>query len=148
MEPEKSIKKNYIFNLSYQILLLITPLITTPYVSRVLGADGIGTVSYAESIVSYFVLFATMGITTYGQREISYVQQSVEKRSAVFWNTKILEFVTSGTMLIVYLIFAVLQKHSMIYIILCFNIVAVFFDISWFFQGLEEFGKIVLRNGI
>ena len=148
MASEKSIKKNYIFNLSYQILLLITPLITTPYVSRILGADGIGTVSYAESIVSYFVLFATMGITTYGQREISYVQQSVEKRSAVFWNTKILEFVTSGIMLIVYLIFALFQKNALIYIILSCNIIAVFFDISWFFQGLEEFGKIVLRNVI
>ena len=148
MASNKSIKKNYIFNLSYQILLLITPLITTPYVSRVLGADGIGTVSYAESIVSYFVLFATMGITTYGQREISYVQQSLEKRSVVFWNTKILEFVTSGVMLIAYLAFALFQKNSIIYITLCCNIVAVFFDISWFFQGLEEFGKIVLRNVI
>lgn len=146
MASNKSIKKNYIFNLSYQILLLIAPLITTPYVSRVLGADGIGTVSYAESIVSYYVLFATMGITTYGQREVSYVQQSVEKRSAVFWNTKILEFVTSSVMLIVYVIFALFQKQSAIYIILFCNILAVFFDVSWFFQGLEEFGKIVLRN--
>lgn len=148
MASEKSIKKNYIFNLSYQILLLITPLITTPYVSRVLGADGIGTVSYAESIASYFVLFATMGITTYGQREISYVQQSVEKRSIVFWNTKILEFVTSGAMLVAYLIFAILQQQSIIYVIFAYNIIAVFFDVSWFFQGLEEFGKIVLRNVI
>lgn len=148
MASEKSIKKNYIFNLSYQILLLITPLITTPYVSRVLGADGIGTVSYAESIASYFVLFATMGITTYGQREISYVQQSVEKRSIVFWNTKILEFVTSGAMLVAYLIFAILQQQSIIYVIFACNIIAVFFDVSWFFQGVEEFGKIVLRNVI
>lgn len=89
----KSIKKNYLFNLSYQILLLITPLITTPYVSRALGADGIGTVSYAGSMVTYFTLFATLGITIYGQREISYVQDSVDKRSKVFWNTKILESV-------------------------------------------------------
>lgn len=148
MASDKSIKKNYVFNLSYQILLLITPLITTPYVSRVLGADGIGTVSYAESIVSYFVLFATMGITTYGQREISYVQQSVEERSIVFWNTKILEFVTSGLMLIIYLLFSIFQKSSLIYIILSCNIVAVFFDITWLFQGLEEFGKIVFRNFI
>lgn len=148
MASEKSIKKNYIFNLTYQLLLLITPLITTPYVSRVLGADGIGTVSYAESIVSYFVLFATIGITTHGQREISYVQQSIEKRSIVFWNTKILEFVTSGLMLVVYLLFTVSQDNSVIYIVFSCNIIAVFLDISWFFQGLEEFGKIVLRNVI
>lgn len=79
----RTLRKNYIYNLSYQILLLITPFITTPYVSRVLCADGIGTVSYTDSVVSYFVLFATMGVTTYGQREISYVQKSVEDRSVV-----------------------------------------------------------------
>ena len=70
---EKSIKKNYIYNVSYQILTLITPFITAPYLSRVLGPDGVGSVSYAESVVSYFCLFATLGITLYGQREISYV---------------------------------------------------------------------------
>ena len=102
---KKSIRKNYIFNTSYQVLMLLTPLITTPYISRVLGADGIGKVSYAESIVSYFVLFATLGITTYGQREISYVQDSVENRSVVFWNTKILQFCTSSIVLIVYLLY-------------------------------------------
>jgi len=113
-----------------------------------LGADGIGTVSYAESIVSYFTLFATMGISTYGQREISYVQQSEEERSIVFWNTKILEFVTSGTMMLIYLLFSYFQDNYLIYIILSCNIVAVFFDITWLFQGLEEFGKIVFRNFI
>ena len=69
------------------------PLITAPYLSRVLEPDGIGTASYVESVVSYFVLFATMEITTYGQREISYVQYVQEerrRRSIAFWNTKIL----------------------------------------------------------
>ncbi len=143
---QKSIKKNYLFNLSYQILLLITPLITTPYVSRVLGARGIGTVSYTESIATYFVLAATMGITTYGQREISYVQDSIEKRSTVFWNTKILQFVTSFLTFSVYAVFAFYRKESLIYLIFSLNIVAVFFDVTWFFQGMEEFGKIVFRN--
>ena len=143
---QKSIKKNYLFNLSYQILLLITPLITTPYVSRVLGVRGIGTVSYTESIATYFVLAATMGITTYGQREISYVQDSIEKRSTVFWNTKVLQFVTSFLAFIVYVVFAFIRKDSLIYLIFSLNIVAVFFDVTWFFQGMEEFGKIVFRN--
>ena len=142
----KSIKKNYLFNLAYQILILITPLITTPYLSRVLGADGVGSVSFAESIVSYFSLFAYMGISTYGQREISYVQDSKEKRSIIFWNTKILSFVTATIVLCVYACFVFFQDNSLIYIILSMNLVAVFFDITWFFQGLEEFGKIVFRN--
>ena len=62
----KSIKKNYIFNLIYQIVLVVTPLIIIPYLSRVLNADGIGRVSFAESVVSFFILFANLGIGTYG----------------------------------------------------------------------------------
>lgn len=81
---QKSIKKNYIYNLTYQILTLITPLITTPYLSRVFGADGIGTCSYIESVSSYFVLFATLGLTTFGQREISYVQDDRKKDQSSF----------------------------------------------------------------
>lgn len=148
LTTRKSIKRNYIYNLSYQILLLITPLITTPYISRVLGADGIGSVSYAESIVSYFSLFATMGITTYGQREVSYVQDSRENRSVIFWNSTLLKFITSFSVLLIYLMFSSFQDNHIIYYVLCCNIVAIAFDITWFFQGLEEFGKIVFRNVI
>lgn len=144
----KSIKKNYIYNVSYQVLALIAPVLTVPHLSRVLKADGIGTASYIESIVSYFTLFATMGITTYGQREISYVQDSREKRSYVFWNTKVLSFFIAGISIIIYILFSLFQKNSLLYIILSLNIVSVFFDITWFFQGLEEFGKIVLRNAL
>ncbi len=145
----KSIKKNYILNAAYQVLLLITPLITAPYLSRVLEADGIGTVSFAESIVSYFTLVATMGINTYGQREISYAQDDIEKRSELFWNTKVLGFCTSGLTLLIYLLFVFWkQGASTIYLFLSLNLVSVFFDITWFFQGLEEFEKTVIRNAI
>lgn len=145
---KKSIKKNYIYNLAYQILLLLTPLITTPYLSRVLGADGIGTVSFAESVVSYFTLFATLGITTFGQREISYVQDDKEKRTQVFWETKALQVITSLVVLAIYVVFALLQSNRILYLILSFNIIAVLVDVVWLFQGMEEFGKIVLRNFI
>ena len=145
----KNIKINYIFNVAYQILTLLTPLITAPYLSRVLQPDGIGSVSFAESIVSYFLLFAVMGISTYGQREISYVQNDPEKRSKVFWNTKILSFITSGNVIVVYLIFAAFQReNSTFYIILTLNLVSAFFDITWFFQGMEDFAKTVTRNAI
>lgn len=145
---KKSVKKNYLYNVSYQILLLITPLITTPYISRVLGADGIGKFSYAESIVSYFTLFAAMGITTFGQREISYVQDDISKRSHIFWETKILSFMVSFICLLLYVCFALKQQSWQIYLVLSFNILAVSADITWFFQGLEEFKKIVIRNAI
>lgn len=63
---EVSIKKNFIYSMGYQILILITPFITTPYVSRVLGADGIGIYSYTSSIMSYFTLVAALGTSAYG----------------------------------------------------------------------------------
>ncbi len=143
---KKSIKLNYIYNLSYQILLLLTPLITMPYLARALKADGVGTVSFAESIVSYFVLVATLGITTFGQREISYVQDNKAKRSQIFWETKILEAIISLIVIAVYVPFALFQKEQMLYLFLVFNLLAVLFDVVWFFQGLEEFGKIAIRN--
>ena len=146
---QKSIKKNYIFNVAYQVLIILTPLITAPYLSRVLQPDGIGTVSFVESIVSYFSLVAVMGVSSYGQREISYVQNDIEKRSEVFWNTKLLGFCTSGITIILYIVFALLQKNnSTIYLILSLNLVSVFFDITWFFQGMEDFAKTVTRNVI
>lgn len=143
---QKSIKKNYIYNLTFQILTLIIPLITTPYLSRVLGADGIGTFSYIESVSSYFVLFATLGLTIFGQREISYVQDDRKKRSIIFWETCLIELVATLLCIVAYITFSLHQKNSDLYLVLVINLISVIANISWFFQGLEEFGRIVLRN--
>ena len=143
---KKSIKINYIYNVCYQMLLVLTPLLTSPYLARVLGADGVGTSSYIESISSYFVLFATMGITTFGQREISYVQEDYDKRTLIFWETKLLNVFTSLIAVLAYLFFARYRQNWKLYLVIVFNILAVLADISWFFQGIEEFKKIVGRN--
>lgn len=143
---KKSIRKNYIYNLIQQILLMIVPLITTPYLSRVLGADGIGTVSYAESVSAYFVLFAALGLNLFGQREISYVQDNKEKRSIVFWETFILQCITSFAVIIGYIIFSLRQANPCLYFVLVFNLLSVTVNVAWFFQGIEEFSKIVSRN--
>lgn len=142
----KSIKKNYMLNLSYQLLVMITPLITTPYLSRVLGADGIGVDSYIQSVSSYFVLFATLGLTTFGQREISYLQDDREKRSILFWETNILEMLFTGLSLVAYIFFSLNQSNKELYFVLVINLLSVIANITWLFQGLEEFGKIVFRN--
>lgn len=141
---EKSIKKNFIFNLIYQLVTLIAPFIVTPYISRVLGVDGVGEYSYANSIVAYFLLFAILGTTTYGQRSIGYVQNDVEERSRAFWNVLIFRIVTSIVTLCVYVLFIFLltpKTSFIIYLILALNIINVIVDITWFMQGMEEFGK-------
>ena len=90
---KKSITKNYIYNMVYQVLILILPLITTPYLSRVLGAEGIGIYGYTYSIVTYFILFGSLGVAMYGQREIAYAQENVEARKKVFIEIVIFRFI-------------------------------------------------------
>ena len=109
---------------------------------------GIGTVSFAESIVSYFVLFANLGINIYGQREISYAQDDKRRRSIAFYNILITKFITALAALIIYVICYFTILHNTIYLILSIQIISVIFDITWFFQGIEEFDKIVIRNTI
>lgn len=145
---KKSISKNYIYNLSYQLLTLVTPFITTPYISRVLGPDGVGTYSYTTSIVAYFILLASLGIANYAQREIAYHQDDVHAQSRIFYEVVGIRAITvSISLLSYYLIISHCDvEDKVIYWVQAINIIVVLFDISWFFQGLEEFGKIVLRN--
>lgn len=144
---KKSITKNYIYNLIYQILTLIIPLITTPYLSRVLGAENIGIYSYTLSIATYFVLFGTLGVAMYGQREIAYVQEDKYKRSKIFIEILIMRFITLCISLFVFYVgFCMRGNYSTYYKILILEIFANCLDISWFFQGLEEFKKTVTRN--
>ena len=145
----KSISKNYIYNVSYQLLLLITPFITTPYLSRVLEPAGIGTYSYTYSIVSYFILLASLGVADYAQREIAYHQDDAHLQSRTFYEVNLIRFLLVGLSLcIYYFVVSSFSGDHLIYWYQALNIIAVLFDISWFFQGLEEFGKIVLRNFI
>lgn len=143
------IAKNYLYNLSYQILILIVPLITTPYVSRVLGAKGVGIFSYTNSIVQYFILFGCVGLNLYGQREIAYVQHDKEKRNKTFWELVILRICTIAVSLILfYVLFVHKEQYRSIYAIMSTEIVASMVDISWFYEGIEDFKKIVVRNFI
>ena len=144
---KKSIAKNYLYNLTYQILTLILPLITTPYVSRVLGAEGIGIYSYTYSIVSYFILFGGLGIALYGKREIAYVQEKKEERKRIFYELVFFRAITLVIGIAVYCIFFVnSEPYGVYYKIWLIELIATMIDISWFFQGLEEFKRTVVRN--
>jgi len=145
---DNKIKKNYFFNAFNQLLSLITPFITAPYLSRVLKADGIGTYSYNESLVSYFVLFASLGLALYGQREISYWQQDKKGRSKAFWETFLLSVVSSLISLIAFFFFIGRQENKILLLILSLNIVSCIVDISWFFHGMENFKLVSVRNFI
>lgn len=149
MSKKTSISKNYIYNLCYQILIIIIPIITTPYLSRTLGAEQIGIYSYTSSIVSTFILCGTLGLTLYAQREIAYVQENVYKRSKIFFEMILFKVITIGISIIVYYFTCIRNSdYQFYYLLFLIEIIANCFDVSWFLQGLEEFKKTVFRNVI
>lgn len=141
------IVKNYLYNIVYQVFVLILPFITIPYVSRVLEASGIGINAYTASIVQYFILFASLGINTYGNREVAYRQNNKMKVSRCFWEIYILRIILVATVYLVFWIFLVnVKEYQQYYFYQSFSLLAVAFDISWLFMGLEDFKKTVIRN--
>ena len=144
---KKSIAKNYIYNLIYQMLTILLPLITTPYLSRVLGVESIGIYGYTISIVTYFILFGSLGVAMYGQREIAYKANDKVQRSKSFWEIVIIKTITlSISTIIFYLVYGRSGEYAIYYKILIVQLIANIFDISWLFQGIEEFDKTVIRN--
>lgn len=130
--------------------MLIVPLISTPYISRILGPEGIGCYSFYNSICSYFVLVAILGTTSFGQREISFYQDNVLERSKAFWENLIIRCITTVIVMVVWIIYISMQpdQDKNLLEALSINILGVVFDISWFFQGMEEFGKTVSKNAV
>lgn len=146
---QPSIKKNFALSTAYQILAVLTPFITAPYVSRVLGANGIGIYSYTNSIQMYFSLFAALGIASYGNREIARKRDSAEERSKAFWEIQILKFFTSFICLLGWGVFIYFnEQYRIVYLVLTMSLFSIMFDISWFYTGLEQFVHIVARNTI
>lgn len=144
---KRSITANVFFNLLYQVLTILMPLITTPYLSRVIGAEGIGINGYTLSIVTYFVLFGSLGTAMYGQREIAKVEDNPDKYSKKFWEILIIRVLTTIlSMILYYLLFCINGDHSLYYKIFLIYMIGYSLNISWFFQGLEQFDKIVIRN--
>lgn len=142
---------NYFFNTAYQVFAVLAPLVTAPYISRVLGPDGIGQCSYSYSIVSYFVLLATFGSTIYGQREVSYNMNDKKGRSSAFWNVFVMRFLLSSILILIYLscLYSLdLSANKTLFCIQSLYILNVSLDVTWYFQGRALFVPITIRNTI
>ena len=143
--------KNYLYNVSYQLLAIILPLITVPYVSGTLGAEGVGKYSLTYANTQYFIIFGMIGLALYGNRQIAYVRDDKEKLKETFYSIYKLQLITTTLSLVLFLIFTlVLNKgeYKLLYLAQSINVIASIFDISWLFMGLEEFKKTVVRNTI
>ena len=143
----KSLKANFIYNILYQFLVIALPLITAPYLSRVLGAAKIGEYSYTYSIANYFVLFAMLGITNYGQRSVAKARTDRNELSKVFSEIYSLQIITCSAVIILYLLFSLLVAGNELLAFLWLPyVISAALDVNWLFFGLEEFGITVARN--
>lgn len=142
-----NVKKNYLYNVVYQLIAIIIPMITVPYVARVIGSEGIGLNAYSNSLAQYFVLLGTLGTSLYGNRAIAYVKENEKKLSLTFWSIFFLRIAITLIALVLFYIFLfVTNNFKAIYLIQSLYIIASMVDISWLFMGLEDFKKTVVRN--
>ena len=138
--------KNYLYNLSYQILTIILPIITVPYVTRIFTSEALGNYVFYNSIVSYFSLFAMLGIGVYGTKQIA----AASDVSSTFWNIYAIQLIASILAISVYVIsiFSIPQMRGVIPLIVGITLFAKMIDISWLFSGKEDFKKITIRNTV
>ncbi len=145
--PVGNIRKNYVYNLSFQIFSLLIPFITAPHLARVLMADGVGTYSYVNSIATYFSLFAALGLSSYGTREVSRVRDNPRKASKLFWELSFIRLASTLLCMGLYLLFILITGSDMrIYLAAGLVILTVAVDCTWFFQAMENFRVLTLRN--
>lgn len=144
----KKENKNFLYNTIYQIFIFLIPFLTTPYISRVLGANNVGIYSYTYSIVYYFMLCSMIGINNYGAREIAKVSKDVFERSKKFWGIYYLQLFLTAIMLLLYLFMLIFFNFSYknIMLVQLIFLVSVLFDVNWFFFGMEKFKITISRN--
>lgn len=139
------ILKNYAYNFSYQLLIIILPILTTPYVTRIFSSEDLGTYGYFNSIVTYFILLATLGVANYGTKEVSGNRKNIQP---TFWGIYSLQVVAAFISIVLYLLlcWSVPSMQNPVAYILGLSLLSKGLDISWLFQGLEDFRKITIRN--
>ena len=150
MRSNSRIKANFIYNFSYQILTIILPLITAPYLARVLGANLVGIYSKTHAMAHYFYLFTILGVNNYGNRLISQVRDDRKKMSTAFWEIYSFQAVTSAVVTILYVVFCLSfeYEYKTIYLLQGFYVLSGLFEINWFCFGLEKFRLTTLRSTV
>lgn len=143
------LKKNILYQWSYQILAIILPLITAPYISRILGAGNIGVYSYQLSIVNYFMLFAMLGVNTYGNRCIAQVKEDYDHLCRTFTEIFTAQVMTSLLAVLAYCIYVLTHReYQIVAAIQIIYVAGCIFDINWLYFGLENFRLTAIRSFI
>ena len=147
---EKSLKLNFFYNILLQVSKVIFPLITAPYVARVLEPDGVGLANFAGTYAGYFALFAALGIPLYGIREIAKQRGNINAQTNFVSEVVSLSAVMTIVCTLLFLgslaLVPQLTENYVIFIISGLSLYLTPFRIDWFFQGREDFGYITFRS--
>jgi len=145
---KKSLTSNYIYMTIYQLLSVIVPIVTAPYLARALGVEGVGVYSYTYSIFNWVLLVSTLGISLYAAKEIAKVGDNKKLVSKTFSEIYLMQILFNLLIIILYylVVFIFDIKYKVIYSIYGINLVANLINISWFYSGIEEFKKLSIRG--
>lgn len=148
IKKSDSVKKNLSYQLIYQVLILILPLLIAPYLTRTLGDTAIGIYSYSYSIGQIFVVIANLGIAKYGQRLIAENKENSTELRKSYWSLFIVHAVVSIIVFLIYMMFSIflVKEDKIIFLLQGFYVLSAFFDITWLFYGIEQFKNVVIKN--
>lgn len=147
---DKKLVQNYLYNVLYQMLVLISPFITTPYLTRVMGAEALSINTWTANLVQWFVLFGIMGVNTYGNKEIAKVRDDKELMSKTFFEIFLMQLCSMALAACAFFLYAnVMGNEYHVYLMIqSISLLSVAMDITWFFYGVEDFKKASIRNMI
>lgn len=145
---KRSVATNFASNLVYQAMSVVVPLVTTPYVSRVIRPEGLGIYSYSLSVATLYSLFISLGINMYGMRSVASCS-SPAARSKVFWELALIRVVMAALVCTVYIGMAFRdERYGEALLLQIPLLLAVAIDVSWFFQGQEDFQAVAIRDSV
>ena len=145
----KSVSKNYIYNTAYNILNIILPLITAPYLARILGTEGVGTYAFYFAIAQWFALFAKLGLTNYGTRHLASVRDDNYRLKRDFSEIYVMQLSMTALVTFAYVIFiSFIAEDKILAALFGIWVISVAFDIDWLLFALEEFKSAALRSCI
>lgn len=138
--------KNFIYNGTYKLLIILIPIVLTPYLTRTLGSTNLGIDSYVTSIVTIVQLFGTLGINMYSSREIAKKRDSKTELTNLYYELQTIRWSLAVLVLIGYLMFASFQEYKIFFLIQSMTLISYCIDVTWLFAGLEEMKLPVTRN--
>ncbi len=147
MNPTNT-KKNYLYNVICELVTTLIPLITTPYVTRILGRGGMGSYQYVLTIASYFVLFANFGVKAYGNRCIAQAKDNPDERNRVFSGIFSQQLILSAAASVLYFAYSILfgGEYRVIFAVFGINMLSAMLEVTWLYWGMESFRPVALST--